>query len=261
MPDLTDWAVAVLPKVIVALLILAVGVWLARWAVRAFLRLLEHHRVVDPTFRGVLTALVRYSILLLAALAALQQLGLQTTSMLAALGAVLVAVGLALQGTLSNLAAGLMLLWLRPFRVGDSIETSTVSGEVTEVGLFATEVRRLDGVYVFVPNTDLWSKPLANVSRMPSRMLVLRLPLKRSDDLHAVRERLLAIAASNRQAREHPPPVVDVAEWTEAGPVLALRVWVETAAFRQVLVQLSEGVSAALVSGEPRAPDPLGPDP
>ena len=82
--------------------------------------------MLDLTFRGVLTSLIRYSILLLEVVAALQQLGLQTTSILAAAGAVLVAVGLALQGTISNIAAGLMLLWLRPFRVGDSIETASV---------------------------------------------------------------------------------------------------------------------------------------
>src|SRR5262245_22384808 len=128
MPEIPTWVVAVLPQIVAALLLVVGGVWLASWAERAFVRLLERHHIVDPTFRGALTALVRYSILLLALLASLQQLGLRTTTIWAALGAILVAVGLALQGTLSNLAAGLMLLWLRPFRVGDAIETASFAG-------------------------------------------------------------------------------------------------------------------------------------
>ena len=161
MPDPTSWTIAVLPQVAAALALLIAGAWIARWAERSLTRIFEHHRVLDPTFRGVLTSLIRYSILLLAAVAALQQLGIQTASILAAVGAVLLAVGLALQGTLSNIAAGLMLLWLRPFRVGDTIETASVAGTVSEVGLFATEVLRGDGVYVFVPNSDLWNKPVS----------------------------------------------------------------------------------------------------
>src|SRR5258706_14315259 len=110
MPDFPAWAGGVLPQIVAALLLLVGGLWIARWAERAFIGLLERHRIVDPTFRGVLTALVRYSILLLAVLASLQQLGFRTTGIPAALGAILVAGGLAPQGTLSNLAAGLMLL-------------------------------------------------------------------------------------------------------------------------------------------------------
>src|SRR4029077_4599789 len=97
MPDPTSWTIAVLPQVAAALALLIAGAWIARWAERSLTRFFEHHRLLDPTFRGVLTPLIRYSILLLAAVAALQQLGIQTTSILAAVGAVLLAVGLALQ--------------------------------------------------------------------------------------------------------------------------------------------------------------------
>src|SRR5262245_208497 len=181
-----------LARVIVALVLLGAGVWLAHWTHRTLASALERHHF-DLTFRGILTALVRYTILLLAVLTAMQQLGLQTTSILAAVGAMLVAVGLALQGTLSNLAAGLMLLWLRPFRVGDAIETSSVAGTVVDVGLFATEIHRADGVYVFVPNADLWNKPLANLSRLPQRMIELKLTIARDEDVEVARQRLLSL--------------------------------------------------------------------
>ena len=106
MADLTSWMTAVLPNAAAALLLLIAGAWIASWAGRSVARFLEHHRVLDPTYRGVFTALVRYLILLLAAVAALQQVGIQTTSILATIGAVIVAVGLALQEPSPTLPPG-----------------------------------------------------------------------------------------------------------------------------------------------------------
>jgi small conductance mechanosensitive channel len=102
MTDLWSWFIALLPQVIGAAVLLLAGLWLARWVERVLTRLFDQHRLLDLTFRGVLATLVRYSILLLAVIAALQQLGIQTTSILAAIGAIFVAIALALQGTLSN---------------------------------------------------------------------------------------------------------------------------------------------------------------
>jgi small conductance mechanosensitive channel len=246
MADLSAWAASLLPQVLAALLIITTGVIGARWAESALTRLLEHHQVLDLTFRGVIKALARYGILLLAIIAALQQLGVQTTSVLAAVGAILVAVGLALQGTLSNIAAGLMLLWLRPFRVGDAIETATVAGTVTDVGLFATEIRRVDGIYVFVPNSDLWSRPVTNLSRMPTRMLELRFSVRRGADLQAARERILAAAAAEALLRKDPPPTVVVGAVTEAATVLVLSAWVDTADYRRAFGGIAERVATAL---------------
>ena len=246
MPDPTSWTIAVLPQVAAALALLIAGAWIARWAERSLTRIFEHHRVLDPTFRGVLTSLIRYSILLLAAVAALQQLGIQTASILAAVGAVLLAVGLALQGTLSNIAAGLMLLWLRPFRVGDTIETASVAGTVSEVGLFATEILRVDGVYVFVPNSDLWNKPVSNFSRMPTRMIGLTFTIKKPANIQSARDHLLSAAASTEPVRKDPPATVHIVGVTEAGVILALNAWVDTASFRQASSQLAERAAAAI---------------
>ena len=205
--------------------------------------------MLDPTFRGVFTSLIRYSILpFLAAVAALQQLGIQTASILAAVGAVLLAVGLALQGTLSNIAAGLMLLWLRPFRVGDTIETASVAGTVSDLGLFATEILRVDvdGVYVFVPNSDLWNKPVSNLSRMPTRMIGLTFIIKQPANIQSARDHLLSAAASTEPVRKDPPATVHIVGVTEAGAILALNAWVDTASFRQTSSQLAERAAAAI---------------
>jgi small conductance mechanosensitive channel len=208
--------------------------------------LLEHHRVLDLTFRGVLTAVVRYSIILLTLIAALQQLGFQTTSILAATGAVLVAIGLSLQGTLANIAAGLFLLWLRPFRVGDAIETATIAGVVQDVGLFATEINRSDGVYVFVPNSDLWNKPISNLSRMPTRMIELKLPIKKATNIQSARERLLTLASSEKLIKKVPIPTVLVSAVTETGIFLTLNAWVDTVNFRRLSLELAERAATSL---------------
>jgi small conductance mechanosensitive channel len=240
MADFSNWLVAVLPQILVAAVLMLFGLWLARWLVRVLTEFFDRHHVLDPTFRGVFSALVRYSILLLALTAAMQQLGIQTTSILAAIGAILVAVGLALQGTLANLAAGVMLLWLRPFRVGDAIETASVTGTVTEVGLFATEILRPDGVYVFTPNAELWTKPLSNLSRMPSRLLELKLTIKRSSDIEAARQRLLQVVAAAQAVHKTPAATVTLSALTETAIVLSLSVWVDAARFRQTSCELAE---------------------
>jgi small conductance mechanosensitive channel len=247
MVDLSSWLVALLPQVIVAIILILVGLWVARGLERVVTSFLDHHQVLDLTFRGVITALVRYSILLLAVIAALQQLGIQTTSILAAVGALFVAVGLALQGTLSNLAAGVMLLWLRPFRVGDQIETASVAGSIRDVGLFATEILRTDGVYVFTPNSDLWSKPLFNLSRMPSRMIELKLSIKKGSDIELARRRLLEAArAADGIVHKAPAPAVVVSAVTETGVVLSLNAWIDTSHFRQASYDLTERAAVSL---------------
>jgi len=246
MIDVSSWLWIALPQIAAAVLLIVAGLLIARWAERALARFLDRHRLLDLTFRGAVTALVRYSIVLLALIAALQQLGIQTTSILATVGAIFVAIGLALQGTLSNLAAGIMLLWLRPFRVGDAIETASVAGTVTEVGLFATEIQRVDGVYVFTPNGDLWTKPLSNLSRMPARMVELKLSIRKGSSIQTARERLLAIAEGQESVHKAPSPAVAVSGLTETGVVLSLNAWVDASRFRQSSHELAERAAATL---------------
>jgi small conductance mechanosensitive channel len=244
--DLGAWASATLPHVLAAALLLIAGLWIGNWAGRTIAHVLERQVWLDLTFRGIVSTLVRYAIILVAVIAALQQLGFETTSIIAGLGAILIAVGLALQGTLSNIAAGLLLLWLRPFRVGDLIETATVAGTVKDVGLFATEVIRADGVYLFVPNSELWSKPLANPSRMPARMVEVRFTIKKPSEVPLARERLLALAAAEELVDKQPPPVVLATAITDVGVVISLNVWTAPANHRRLAALLAEGGAAGL---------------
>ncbi|HWK97989.1 MAG TPA: mechanosensitive ion channel family protein, partial [Pseudolabrys sp.] len=206
---------------------------------------------IDPTLGGVVATLVRYGILVLVIVAVLGQLGIQTTSIIAALGAAGLAIGLAMQGTLSNIAAGMMLLWLRPFRVGDYIDTGTVAGTVKDVGLFASELHSWDGIYLFVPNSELWNKRIINYSRLPTRLVDLKFRIAYENDAQQGQQVLLDLASSNPMVLKVPSePMTFVDELTPDAVVLRLRCWAANADYWTVFRGLTgQGKSALEAAG------------
>src|SRR5690606_15011198 len=224
---LAERLAVVLPNAAVALIMLAIGWALAGWAERATGRLMERARI-EPTLQGVAAAVVRYALLILVIVAALGQLGVQITSVLAVLGAIGLAIGLALQGTLANIAAGIMLLWLRPFRVGDYIQAGDVAGTVKTVGLFTSELHSWDGIFQFVPNSELWNKRIINYSRLERRLVNLMFRVSYSDDIERGREVLLSMARADDRVLAEPAPDSFVEELGDDEVVLALRVWTPT---------------------------------
>lgn len=249
------WGLSLLPSLLAAAVLLVGGWWIAGRAERGVVRLLNGQSRFDPTLRGVISSLVRYVILILVVIAVLGQLGIQTTSVLAALGAAGLAIGLALQGTLSNIAAGVMLLWLRPFKVGDYIDTGTVAGTVKEVGLFACELHTWEGVFLFVPNSEIWNKRIINYSRLPTRLLDLQFGVGYGDDLAKGREVLLQLAGDPRVHR-YPTPEVFVHQLADSAVVLALRAWTSTADYWPVQRALTERGKAALEAAGLTLPPP-----
>lgn len=244
--QLATWAATALPNLVTCILLLVGGWWLAAWVQRTLDRFLERHNSVDATLQSVIASLARYVILVLVLVAALGQLGVQTTSVLAALGAVGLAIGLALQGTLANVAAGMMLLWLRPFKVGDYIEAGGIAGTLREVGLFASEVHTWDGIFQFVPNAELWNKRLINYSRLPTRLVDLKFRIAYGDSIAKARDTLLALAVSDDRAHRDPAPHVFVDELGDSAIVLGLRVWTATADYWTVRRALTEQGKLAL---------------
>jgi len=252
---LTAWLAVVLPNAAVALLMLAIGWALAGWAERGVGRLVDRAQV-EPTLRGVTTAVVRYAVLIVVIIAALGQLGVQTTSVLAALGAIGLAIGLALQGTLANIAAGIMLLWLRPFRVGDYIEAGNVAGTVKNVSLFTSELHSWDGIFQFVPNSELWNKRIINYSRLETRLVDLKFSLSYSADIDKARQVLLELATSDQRALTDPPPQCFVDQLADNGIVLGLRAWTATADYGALRWALIEGAKKQLEAAGLHAPLP-----
>jgi small conductance mechanosensitive channel len=243
------WMVAFLPRLGAALLILGIGLFLARWASSFVRAALIRTRRVDATAIPVFGTTVRYAVIILVLIAALGQLGIQTTSLLAVLGAAGLAIGLALQGTLSNIAAGIMLLYLRPFRVGDYVETTTVSGTVKEIGLFATHLENTEGVFVFAPNSELWNRPIRNQTRTRRRMMALQISAGYDADPAEVRRILIGIAASDARILTEPAPVVQVDSFLENRVIYTLRAWATPtdfgAAQRDIMEEMKQRLQAA----------------
>ncbi|MDH3595017.1 MAG: mechanosensitive ion channel [Rhodospirillales bacterium] len=214
-----------------ALILLVVGWILAGWARRALRRALLRLPRADATVSGVLSNLARYMILVLVIIAVLAQFGMQTASILAVLGTAGLAVGLALQGTLSNIAAGLMLLFLRPFKVGDYIDAEGIAGTVEEIGLFNTEFTTHDGIYRAVPNSQIWSRSILNYSRLPTRRLDLAVGVDYGDDLERALGALSDLLAGDARVLRDPEPQVMVSELADSSVNLNLRCWANTGDF------------------------------
>jgi small conductance mechanosensitive channel len=234
------WALAFLPRLGGAILLLVVGLVVARWASRAVYQVVSRSERVDVTLKPIIKAVVRYGVLIIVLVAALGQLGVQTASLLAALGAIGLAIGLALQGTLSNIAAGIMLIWLRPFEVGDAIETSGVAGTVEELGLFATQIRTWDGIYKFVPNSSLWNTTLTNYTRNPTRLVLIEFGIAYEDDIAEGRRVLREMAERHPDVLDDPAPVAVPLSLADSAVVLQLRAWAPNAMFWDVRWALTE---------------------
>lgn len=212
-------------SIVGALVLLVIG-WIAatllqRWSFEGLSRI----RGFDETLARFFSGIVRYVVLILVLVMVLGQFGVQTASILAALGAAGLAVGLALQGTLQNIAAGIMLLVLRPFRVGEYIETSAVSGTVIEIGLFATELKTSDGLYRLAPNSTLWNVPITNYSRFPSRRHELSVTVPKGESTADAQAMLMNLARSDSRVLLDPAPAVFVDSVSNDSATVTMRYW------------------------------------
>ncbi|GIX19988.1 MAG: mechanosensitive ion channel protein [Erythrobacter sp.] len=211
-----------------ALAVLIIGVILARLLGRWADRALTRSERIEPTVARFLSNIIRYALGVVVGVTVLTQFGVETTSIIAALGGLALAVGLALQGTLSNVAAGVMILIQRPFRVGETISAGTVNGTVQAIGLFTTEIVQLDGLFVMVPNNELWNKPVVNFTRMPTRRFELLIGIAYSDSIEQARAELLALARADARVLADPEPVAFVAALADSAVTMGLRVWCKT---------------------------------
>ena len=215
-------------SVVGALVILVLGYIVAgmarRWVYTALKRLPES----DETLSLFLAKAARYTILVLVFVMVLTQFGVQTTSVIAALGAAGIAIGLALQGTLQNIAAGIMLLFLRPFEVGDYVETAKAAGVVKEIGLFATEFETLDGLYLLAPNSEIWGSSVTNYSRLPKRRFDLVVGIAYRDDIDKAFAAFEALARGHDKVLTDPEPFIYVSSLGDSAVEVTCRVWIAT---------------------------------
>lgn len=234
------WALTFVPRFGAAALILLAGLFLAGWAASLVRRIAGRTSQIDATIQPILGAIVRYAVLILFLIAALGQLGVQTASLLAVLGAAGLAIGLALQGTLQNIAAGIMLIYLRPFRAGDYIETAAVAGTVVEIGLFVTHLETAEGLFLFVPNSSLWNTPLKNYSRNPRRLMTIQIGIGYGADPAEARRVLLQMAKDEPRILPEPPPQVSVEKYADNAITIAFRAWAPNSVFLDVQREMTE---------------------
>ena len=181
---------------------------------------------LDKTLRPVIASAVFYVIIAMAIYAFLSQLGVPATSLLAVFGAAGLAIGLALKDTLSNIASGVMLLVLRPLSVGEYVDTSSYAGSVKEIGLFATTLINGEGMFVYVPNSEVWRNRLENYSRHSERKFIETIGVGYDSDLQKTKQLLLSVMDATPDMMNEPsPPECYVTNFGESAIIISCRCW------------------------------------
>jgi len=228
-------------RVVGALTVLVIG-WIAAKVIRNGVRKALERGKLDATLVPFLTKLVYYAVIAFVGLAVLRLFGVETTSFIAVLGAAGLAVGLALQGTLSNFAAGVMLLIFRPFKVGDFIEAAGTSGVVEELLIFSTKMRSPDNKQLYVPNGSIISGTIVNYSAKDRRRVDLVFGCGYGDDIKKVKALLEQIVTDNPLVLDDPAPTVGVLELGDNSVNFAVRPWVNTPDYWDAYFQINQAV-------------------
>jgi small conductance mechanosensitive channel len=211
-------------KLLGALAVFLVGRIIAGWARRTLRRVLDQSEL-DATLVPFMTGLLYYALMAFVIIAALGMVGVQTTSVIAVLGAAGLAVGLALQGTLGNFASGVMLLVFRPFRVGDFIEAAGIAGAVQEINIFTTRLNTPDNVGIVIPNTAVWGTTIKNYAANDTRRIDLVAGISYTDDIGVAMRTLQGILDADQRVLKDPAPTIAVSELGDSSVNLVVRPW------------------------------------
>ncbi|MFO7716894.1 mechanosensitive ion channel family protein [Desulfosarcina sp.] len=228
-------------KVIAALAIFIIGRWVAKGVRKLVERLMAKGRV-DGTLISFTANLAYIGLLAFVIIAALGQLGIQTTSFIAVLGAAGLAVGLALQGSLSNFAAGFLLIIFQPFKVGDLIEGGGVFGVVEAIQIFTTQFKTADNKTVIVPNSKLTSDNIVNWTVKGTRRVDLVFGIGYGDDIDKARSLMADIIAQDNRVLKDPPPQISVSELADSSVNFVVRPWVKVEDYWGVYFDLTEKI-------------------
>ncbi|MDB2478493.1 mechanosensitive ion channel family protein [Alphaproteobacteria bacterium] len=233
-------------QVLGATIILIIGFYLAGKLSKLIRKKLGVFDKIDPLIVPIIGNIIRYGIIIITLIAVLGQFGVQTTSIIAVLGAAGLAIGLALQGTLSNVAAGVMLLLLRPFTTGDWVETGNVSGTIREVGLFTTIIDTFDNVYVSIPNSSIWNSTITNHSHYETRRIDVDIGIHYDTNLDLASEVLLKLAEDERVLDKPKKPQFLVMKYDDSAIVVRLRLYSHTKDWYAVYTDLMRKLKPTL---------------
>ena len=222
-PVATDWGI----KVIAAVVIFIIGRWIAKGVRRGVRRMMEKGGA-DPIIIGFVGSIVYIALLAFVVVAALGQLGIQTTSFIAILGAAGLAIGLALQGSLANFAAGFLMIIFRPFKVGDFVEAAGVAGVVKDMQIFTTTMKTGDNKTIIIPNAKLSGDNIINYSAEENRRVDMTVGVAYDADLSKVRDVLNDIISKDDRILSDPPPLVVVGELADSSVNFIVRLWTKS---------------------------------
>ncbi len=235
------WATLYGVKLIVALLIFVVGKWLAKKLSRVAERLMKS-REVDAALVNFTSSLVYYALLIFVVIAALGQVGIQTASFVAIVGAAGLAIGLAMQGSLSNFAAGVLIIIFKPFKIGDFVEMAGVAGVIENIMIFTTEMKTGDNKKVIVPNSSVLGGVITNYSANDTRRIDLVMGIGYNDDIDKAKRVLEEIINADERILKDPAPLIAVSELADSSVNFAVRPWVKSGDYWAVYFALHETV-------------------
>jgi small conductance mechanosensitive channel len=215
--------------VIGAIAILVIGWIAAGWISGSVNRALGRVSKMDETLRRFAVSAIRYLILVITVIAVLSQFGVEMASLLVVLSTAGLAIGLALQGTLSNVAAGVMLLLFRPFKIGDYVDVGGHAGTVKGITLFVTEMATPDNVHIVVPNGQVWGSSVVNYSQHPTRRVDIAVGIGYEDDINKAFAEVLDLIEADERAMAEPAPLVAVTGLGDNSVDLTVRVWCQAA--------------------------------
>jgi len=228
-------------KILAALAVFVIGRWVAM-AIRGSLRKVLNARGVDSTLTTFLGSIVFMLVMTMVVIAALGQLGVNTTSFVAVLGAAGLAVGFALQGSLGNFASGVMIIFFRPFKAGDFVEIAGTSGVILEVQVFATVLKTGDNKRVIIPNGSVMGGNIVNYSAHDTRRVDMVFGCGYGDDVRKAKEVLTDIVKADERVLQDPAPVVALSELGDSSVNFVVRPWVKTADYWDVYWAMHETV-------------------
>ena len=228
-------------KTVVAIVIFVVGRMDASMLKKGLRKLMQAQEV-DKILETFVSNLVYWTVMIFVIIAAINQIGVQTTSLIAVMGAAGLAVGLALQGSLSNFAAGVLIVMFRPYRVGDFVEAAGIAGVVEQVQILTTILRTGDNKRIIVPNSQIMGSIITNYSANDKRRIDMVFGVSYSDDLDKVRANLEELIAADERILKDPAPVIAVSELADSSVNFIVRPWVATADYWAVFWDLTEAV-------------------
>ncbi|OUD09872.1 mechanosensitive ion channel protein MscS [Marivivens niveibacter] len=241
-----EFLVALLGDVLSVILIIILGFIISGWVQRRIANIGQKNRHLDPTLFNFLGNIARYLILAFAGLFVLNTFGIQTTSIVAVIGAAGLAIGLALQGTLSNVAAGVMIIMFRPIKIGDFVEVNGVSGTVKDISLNYTELANLSNVQVIVPNAEVWGNTITNYSINQTRRAEWVFGVGYGADLKLAEQVIRDTIMADERSLTDPAPFLQVNNLGDFSVDFLCRVWVQSSDYFQYQADMKRKVKEAL---------------